>query len=415
MNTAIIILFVLLFFCLFLLIVFFIQKQKRWSKRYSNCEIADNKVQILEKRLNELTANYQKLLDKKLTTNKALVDFLKLENYKYEFDEDWAIQKSRQIILDTIDNNVYKVLNETSTTSIKINEEIKPKIIGTKGKHIDFFKKTTQTDIKVENDSPFVMISSSNSIKRHLAICTLKHMIKSDAFDTKAIENIYKKEVKIQEKSFEKIGKDYIVNKLQLVNINPKLYEYVGRLQYRTSYSQNVLGHCYECAILAEKMAKQIGLDPYTAKMCTFFHDLGKSIDQENGNYNHVSDGVEIATNCNLPNIVIDVIKKHHCKFAKEPYVVLTKIVDTISAGMPGARTISQEIYAKAKLIKDICINNKFVYDVKTIKGNNFINVIITKNNNYQFIKNEDIEQELTQELDKNPTLKDLKISFTFQ
>lgn len=414
MNTAIITLLVLLSACLLLLFIFFIQKQKRWYKRHSNNETINNKTQILEKRLNELTSNYQKLLDKKLSTNQALIDFLKLKNYKYEFDKNLANLKARQIILDTIDNNVYKVINETSTASIRIDEQIKPKIIGTKGKHIDFFKKITKTDIKIEQKAPFVTISSSNSVRRHLAICIFKHMVKSNAFDIKAIENIYKKEAKIQIESFEKIGKNYIVNKLQLFDINPKLYEYVGRLQYRTSYSQNVLGHCYECALLAEKMAKQLGLDPYIAKMCAFFHDLGKSIDQEDGSYNHVNVGIQIANKCHLPTIIINVIKNHHSKYAKDPYVVLTKIADTISAGISGARTINQEVYAKAKLIEDICINNKFVYDAKTIKGNNFVNVIITKNYNYQS-KDEVLEQQLTEELTKNSELKNLKISFTFQ
>ena len=291
-----------------LLVIFFFQKKKQRNNAYIPInERADD--ENLKKRLNELTLNYQNLLHKKINNDKGLVELFKLINYKNEFNENILFQQARQIILETIDNNVLNVVNETSTASIKIDEEIKAKFIGVKGKNMDWFKTVTKTNAKIEPNQPFITISSTNSIRRHLAICTLRHMIKSKAFDQKAISNIFKKEQKNQEKSFYHIGKDYIVNKLKFHEINPKVYEHVGRLQYRTSYSQNVLEHCYECAILAEKMAHQLSLDPYRAKISAFFHDLGKSRDQEDGSYNHIKDGEEIAKECNLPSYVIEVLK----------------------------------------------------------------------------------------------------------
>jgi len=53
---------------------------------------------------------------------------------------------------------------------------------------------------------------------------------------------------------------------LGLHDINPGLYYYIGKLYFRTSYSQNVLLHSKEVAHLAGLMAEELGLDAKLAR-----------------------------------------------------------------------------------------------------------------------------------------------------
>jgi ribonuclease Y len=49
-------------------------------------------------------------------------------------------------------------------------------------------------------------------------------------------------------------------------DIHPKLHKLIGRLNYRTSYGQNVLNHTKEVARIAEYMAVELGADPIISR-----------------------------------------------------------------------------------------------------------------------------------------------------
>ncbi len=63
--------------------------------------------------------------------------------------------------------------------------------------------------------------------------------------------------------------------------INDRIIEMLGRLHFRTSYSQNVLRHSVEVAFLSGLMAEMIGLNPTLARRCGLLHDIGKAADHE--------------------------------------------------------------------------------------------------------------------------------------
>src|SRR5438270_10982760 len=63
--------------------------------------------------------------------------------------------------------------------------------------------------------------------------------------------------------------------------LHEKLMDYLGRLKFRTSYSQNVLRHSIEVAYLTGLLAEEIGLNGAIGRRCGLLHDIGKAADHE--------------------------------------------------------------------------------------------------------------------------------------
>jgi ribonuclease Y len=75
------------------------------------------------------------------------------------------------------------------------------------------------------------------------------------------------------------------------------------------------------------KLALEFGLNSQLAKEIGFFHDIGKAIDYEES-FDHIKSGIQIAKKCNLKQIIIDTIAKHHQTTCNEDYVLLVKCAD---------------------------------------------------------------------------------------
>ncbi len=135
---------------------------------------------------------------------------------------------------------------------------------------------------------------------------------------------------------------------LGLTGLNPDLIKIIGRLNFRTSYGQNVLRHSVEAAHLAALMASQIGLDTRMAKLSALMHDIGKALDHEyEGSHTELSR--DIAVKYGLPKEIIQALETSHEGFGgpKSPLDFITMAADAISAARPGARRESAENFVK--------------------------------------------------------------------
>src|ERR1700692_564552 len=130
--------------------------------------------------------------------------------------------------------------------------------------------------------------------------------------------------------------------------LHEKILQLLGRLKFRTSYSQNVLQHSLEVAHLCGLMADELGLNGTLARRCGLLHDIGKAADHEMEG-GHPKIGAELAKRYGeTSSEVLHAIAGHHDDVTIDHiYTVLVAAADAISASRPGARRETLEKYVK--------------------------------------------------------------------
>jgi len=140
------------------------------------------------------------------------------------------------------------------------------------------------------------------------------------------------------------IGKK-AASKLGLQNQSDNLYEVIGKLNYRTSFGQNILKHSFETGYLCSLIASQVGADPKVALLGGFFHDIGKALDQEVEGSHDVL-GMEFLKEEGFPFEIYHPAHSHHNIVPIETIEgQIVVIGDKLSAARQGARTESLEMY----------------------------------------------------------------------
>ncbi|NMC21152.1 MAG: HDIG domain-containing protein, partial [Thermogutta sp.] len=137
------------------------------------------------------------------------------------------------------------------------------------------------------------------------------------------------------------------VQEVDIRGLHERLIYLLGRLHFRTSYSQNVLRHSIEVAFLAGMIADELGLDAALARRCGLLHDIGKAADHE-AEGGHPKIGAELLKRYGEPPEVVHAALGHHDDLRVEnPYTVMVAAADACSAARPGARRETLERYIK--------------------------------------------------------------------
>jgi ribonucrease Y len=125
---------------------------------------------------------------------------------------------------------------------------------------------------------------------------------------------------------------------LEIDRAHPDIVKLVGRLNWRTSYTQNQWKHAVESAFLCSMMAEELRLDRKIARRAALMHDIGKALTHELDG-SHAVIGADYARRLGEPELVANAIGAHHTDepFAS-PYAYLVAAADAMSGARPGAR-----------------------------------------------------------------------------
>jgi ribonuclease Y len=225
-------------------------------------------------------------------------------------------------------------------------DEMKGRIIGREGRNIRAFEAVTGVNLIIDDTPEAVLLSCFDPVRREVGRLTLEALVLDGRIHPHRIEEVHERSKADVERICQRAAEDALVD-VGVTDVHPEIVTLLGRLRFRTSYGQNVLGHLVESAHLAGIMASELGLSVPLMKRCALLHDIGKALTHEVEG-SHAIIGADVARRFGESDDVVHAIEAHHNEV--EPHTleaVLTQAADAISGGRPGARRESLESYVK--------------------------------------------------------------------
>ncbi|MSR30337.1 MAG: ribonuclease Y [Gemmataceae bacterium] len=255
---------------------------------------------------------------------------------------------SRRTLIMAIQRFAGGIATESTVSTVDIpNDDVKGRIIGREGRNIRAFEKLTGVDVIIDDTPGVVVVSAFDRVRREIARLALIKLIEDGRIHPARIEEIVQATEKEMEKQIQEAGRK-AWEEANVAPLHDKLIQLLGRLEYRTSYSQNVLRHSLEVAHIAGMLAEEFGLDGKLARRCGLLHDIGKAADHEMEG-GHPKVGAELARKYGetSPDVLHAIEGHHETLSIDRAYTVLVATADSISASRPGARRDSLERYVK--------------------------------------------------------------------
>ncbi|MGB7804441.1 MAG: ribonuclease Y [Actinomycetota bacterium] len=287
-------------------------------------------------------------------------------------------ERARKIVTIAIQRVASEQTAESTVSVFALpSEDMKGRIIGREGRNIRAFEATTGVNLIIDDTPEAVVLSCFDPVRREAARMTLAKLVEDGRIHPARIEEIHERSLRELEEQIKRAGEDAVAE-VGITDIHPELIKLLGRLQYRTSYGQNVLRHLVESAYIASALAAEIGLDPTVVKRGAFLHDVGKAVTHEVEG-SHAIIGAEIARRLGEAPEVVHCIESHHGEVEQHTIdAVLAQIADGISGGRPGARRESLETYVKRlERLEEICTTHPGVVKTFAMQAGREVRVMV--------------------------------------
>lgn len=300
-----------------------------------------------------------------------------IKDIKEKAEQD-ANKEAKEIILSAIYRCAAEHTVETTVSVVILpNDEMKGRIIGREGRNIRSFETATGIDVIVDDTPEAVILSGYDPVRREIARMALEKLITDGRIHPTRIEEVVEKSQKEMEVIVREAGEQACFE-LGIHGLHPEVISLLGKLNFRTSYGQNVLAHSKEVSMLCGLMAAELELDAPIAKRCGLLHDIGKAIDRETEG-THTQIGADFMRRYRESEQVINAIESHHGDVPMiGPYPVLVQAADAVSGARPGARREPLEAYVKRlQQLEELADSFKGVSKAYAIQAGREIRVIV--------------------------------------
>ena len=264
-----------------------------------------------------------------------------------EENRQMLTQEGQKVMIEAMQRYAGDCTYERTTSIVPLpNDEMKGRIIGREGRNIRTIESATGASILIDDTPQAVVISCFDPVRREIARQTMEKLVQDGRIHPARVEDIVAKIKKEIEASIQKAGQE-AVESLGITSLRPNITALLGRLKYRFSFGQNVLAHSMEVASMMGAIAAEIGLDESLARRMGLLHDIGKAVDHEVEG-SHALIGADLLQRAGESPLVVNAVAAHHEDTEKTSlFAELVQICDTLSAGRPGARAETTELYLK--------------------------------------------------------------------
>jgi ribonuclease Y len=292
-----------------------------------------------------------------------------------------AKNKAVQIVVGAMQRYTADQVSQHSSGVVQLpSDDMKGRIIGKEGRNIKALEMATGMEFVIGETPEVITISGFNPIRREVAKRTLEKLIIDGRINPTRIEETVAQCEKEIEDIIEEYGKLSVLE-FNLQGVNPEITTLIGKLHFRTSFTQNVLSHSKEVGIFARIIAEELGLDGSLALRAGLLHDIGKAVTAEVEGP-HALIGADIAKRCGEDPIVVNAIAAHHEEVPYSSiYGPIVVIADTISASRPGARRETLAAYIKRlDRLEDIASSFDGVKKAYALQAGREIRIIVEEN-----------------------------------
>lgn len=253
-----------------------------------------------------------------------------------------------RIVADAVQRCAVAHVNELTTSTVPLPApEMKGRIVGREGRNVRAFEAATGVTLLLDDAPDTVVLSAFDPHRREVARRALVALIEDGRIHPASIEAAVAAAQTSVEKSNMEAG-EAAAAEAGVAGLPAEILKQMGSLAFRTSFSQNVLRHSVEVALLMGTMAAEMGLDAAKARRIGFLHDIGKA-QTATAKGAHAAMGAECLKAHGEAADVCAAVAAHHAEPGTDGgvYGVLCAAADAISSARPGARQESLNDYVQ--------------------------------------------------------------------